>query len=329
MSSILSAPIFRRLRGCLPWFGRGTTSPELLQASERAVSLVDPLLKQINGFPGSYLEPVATALAYSRKLAASIPRPVALDRKSYASDPLVHALFPSPDSLSEALGYSQPMRDYCHVFPGTSEVYALMGMRRSEKKMLGMELAGELIQREVPQDIVYFSGHTIEYPGASEQAVRDRIGWAFFDCLAGHVAKRIGERKQQKQLQLQQRDRLMSRLHIAPAEERPALEAALNRLLADMQATIVSLEQRACLEDFKAVLLNPARYLWLEQGTMVLDSMGIRREGVTAEQGKTVVFHDLVGFDRRKWTVAVVYCSQLHIESAAACLDEACRKLVF
>lgn len=323
-SLIIGARFFKRLPGA---GYHSAASPELLQACERAVSLVDPLLKQINGFPGSFLEPVAAALAYSRKLADGIPGPVALDRKSYAADPLVHAFFSSMDSISEVLGCSQPMREYCRTFPGAGEAYALMGMRRSEKKLLGMELAGDLIQREVPQDTVYFSGHTIEYPAASEQEARDRVVWALFDCLAGHVARQIGERKQQKQLQLQEKDRLMSRLHSAPAQERPALEEALSGLLAAMQATIASLEPRACLEDFKNVLLNPAQYLRLEQDMMVLDSMGIRRQGAASGQGTSVVFSDLIGFDRRKWTVAVVYFSPLHIESSAACLEEACRKL--
>lgn len=323
-SLIIGARFFKRLPGVSY---RNTASPELLQACERAVCLIDPLFKQINGFPGSFLEPVATSLAYSRKLADGIPGPVALDRKSYAADPLVHALFPSMDSISEVLGCSQPMREYCRTFPGAGEAYALIGMRRSEKKLLGMELAGDLIQREVPQDTVYFSGHTIEYPAASEQEARDRIGWALFDCLAGHVARQIGERKQQKQLQLQEKDRLMSRLHSAPAQERPALEEALSRLLTAIQSTIVSLEPRACVEDFRRVLLNPAQYLWLEQDVMVLDSMGIRRDGVTSGQGTPVVFNNLMGFDRRKWTVAVVHCSQLHLESLATRLDDACRKL--
>jgi hypothetical protein len=61
-------------------------SPALLLAIERAVFAVEPLLKQINGYPDSYRKPVAVALEYAHRLAASVPGPVMVDLESYASD---------------------------------------------------------------------------------------------------------------------------------------------------------------------------------------------------------------------------------------------------
>jgi len=61
-------------------------NPELLAAIDRAVSAVEPLLKQMSGYPDSYRKPVAAALEYARVLAASVPGPVTIDRESYAGD---------------------------------------------------------------------------------------------------------------------------------------------------------------------------------------------------------------------------------------------------
>ena len=141
--------MFRRL------FGLGQKdTPELLPAIERAVSRVDLLLKQTGKYPEAYREPVMTALEYARNLAFSVPGPVAVNLDAYAKDPYVHAIFPSMDLVSEAFRTSLAVQDYLREHPSTDEVYALMGMRRREKTMMGMELSGEVIQRDVPQHVV-------------------------------------------------------------------------------------------------------------------------------------------------------------------------------
>lgn len=315
--------IFCRLLG----LNQKIDHPELMLAINRAISGVEPVLQQISGYPDSYYEAVATALQYARGLAASIPGPIAINHETYARDPFVHALFPSADFIRDALNASQSMRDYQRQHPAASEVYALMGMRRDEKTTLGMELSGQLIQRDVPQNIVYFTSHTIEHPASSEIESRDMVAWRFFDSLVSNVAKRIAVRKQKKQSLLQEQEMLAARLHTANVLTRTTLEEELNQVLSNIQDTISSLDLCTYLEDFKAVLLNPEQYLHLDQTTMILDSMGIRHKSDQAEQGPSVVFNDLIGLDRRKWTVALIYCSNMQIESSAAQMEATYRKL--
>jgi len=96
-------------------------NPELLAAIDRAVSAVEPLLKQMSGYPDSYRKPVAAALEYARVLAASVPGPVTIDRESYAGDAYVHALFPSVDLIREALCVSQAIQEFQREFPAGDE----------------------------------------------------------------------------------------------------------------------------------------------------------------------------------------------------------------
>ena len=307
--------------------GREKDTPELLSAIERAVSAVEPLLKQASGYPGSYRKPVTTALEYAHSLAASVPGPVVVNRESYVKNAFVHALFPSVDSVTEAFCASRSLQDYYREFPATDELYALMGMRRFEKTTVGVELSGEVIQRDVVQKVVYFTSHTIENPAPTEKQAKDQAALSFFDSLVGKVKKRIVARKQDKQLQMQEKDSLISRLRAADAQARPALEEKLSGMMASIQSTNGSLELRNYLEDFEAVLLNPKQHLRLAQIPMVLDSMGIRRESDDANQEGAVVFNELTGFDRRDWTVTTVYCSNMQSESFATRLDKAYRKL--
>ena len=310
-------------------FGHGgkKVPPELLSAIERAVSNVEPLLKQTSGYPENFHKPVAIALEYTRSLAARLPGPVMVDRESYANDAFVHAVFPSIDSVTEAIYSSLDLQDYLREFPEIEELYALMGMRRFEKNTVGMDLSGQTIQRDVVQRLVYFTSHTLENPSPSEQQARNRVAMSFFDSLAGNVKKRVEGRKLEKQSQLLEKDLLVARLRTANAQDRPALEEALARTLNRIQSTISSLELSNYADDFSVVMLNPEQFLRLDKKQIILDSMGIMRDGDDASRGEEFVFNELIGYDRRDWTVAMVRCSNLHFEPFAERLDKAYRKL--
>lgn len=306
---------------------REKDTPELLSAIERAVTGVEPLLRQSGGYPGNYRKSVINAVEYAHSLAAKLPGPVAIDRESYARDAFVHVLFPSLDSVTEALCSSLGLQDYLREFPASGELYALMGMRRYEKSIVGMDLSGQTIQRDVAHKVVYFTSHTLEDPAPSERQARSRVAMSFFDSLVGKVKKRVEERKQGKLSQQLKKDMLMARLRTATDQDRAFLEDELARTLGSMQSTISSLELSNYASDFEAVLLNPEHYLRLEQKLIVLDSMGIRRDTDSTHRGDAFMFNELVGFDRRDWTVTMVHCRNLKSESFSAKLEKANRRL--
>lgn len=301
--------------------------PDLKAALARAVAAVEPLLVQTKGYPERYLRPVRTALDYAAQLAASVPGPVTVDREAYAKDALVHALFPDADAISAAFTSSLDLQNYLREAAPGSEVYALMGMRRVEKKIIGMEPAGMIVQRDVLQQAVYFGGHTIEGPSPSEALAREQIALRFFDALADKVRERIEQRKQTKQALADEIDMLLSHLRAAFDSDRPDMEQRLEKLTDNLQYVIESLDLERYAEDFEAVLLQPQQHLRLQQIEINLDSMGIRRTGDEADRGKAIVFSELVGYDRRDWAVTVVRCLNLQQENFAARLDEAYRRL--
>jgi hypothetical protein len=301
--------------------------PGLASAIERAVNRVEPHLKQISGYPKAFHKPVAHALEYSRSLATIIPGPVEINRASYVQNPYVHALFPSVDFIREALCNSQAMRDFHCQNPASREVYALMGMRRWEKNMLGMELHGDVLRSDVLQNAVYFTSHTMENPSPTVEEAREMTSWSFFDRLTDKVAKRIEARKQEKADLLKEKDWLTARLHEANGETRPALAKEMDTLLSQTQKVVASLDLSNYLHDFEAVMLAPEQHLRLEQTSIFLDDMGIKRNPTEGAPGDAVEFNDLIGFDRRKWTVTLVHCSDIQVDSYADQLEAACRRL--
>lgn len=308
-------------------FAQNREIPDWLHAVDRAILAIEPYLKQLHEYPEGYRKPVMTALEYAHNLALQVPGPIVVNPDTFAKDAYVHAIFPSADMIAEAFRSSRTVQDYLKEKPKPLEVYALMGMRRLEKSVLGMELSGQVLRRDVPQRVVYFTGHTLENPSPTEKWARVQMAWRFFDSLVGKVAKRVASRKQGMQLQLQEKDTLVARLHEADDDTRPLIQAELSSMLERIQHTNSTLDLHSYLEDFEAVLSNPEQYLRLKQSTMVLDEMGIRRDSEAAKQGRQIVFNDLIGFDRRDWTVTMVHCSNIPSESFAARLETAYRRL--
>ncbi|MDD5366283.1 MAG: hypothetical protein PHR30_13170 [Gallionellaceae bacterium] len=302
------------LLGKLLGLDRIVDSPELSAAVERAVELVEPRLKQAGGYPERYREAVARALGYAHKLAGQVPGPVHVSRETYVSDPLVHALFASPDEVHQALCVSQSMRDFRRDHPDAGEVYALLCMRRGTKAMLGIEMDGEILRRDVPQQAVFFTDHTLADPGLTEAEARERIAQGFFDSLVAHVRLRVEARKQKKAELEQERDEVLARLHGAEPGLRRELETRLQHILHRLGQVTELLDLRRYGDDFEAVLMVPERHVYTERAEMVLDGMGLLQEP-DASGSTRIEFCDLVGRDRRRWTVAMMYCDRVRDEA--------------
>lgn len=290
-------------------------SAELHNAITWAVDRIEPLLKHVGGFPDRYRKPIANALEYARTLADKIPGPVSITPEAYASDPLVRTMFALPDDLHSAMGASRAMQSFLLEHPGTTKVYALICMRRKVKDLFGMELQGDILRRDVRQEAVFFTDYTIAEPGLTETESRAAIARGFFESLVFHVANRIDARKLERANLEVERDRLLTELRSAPAEQRGEMRARLDEVLSRLGGVIDSLDLVHYFRDFEAVMHEPEKHLYLVRTEMNLDSMGIVRQPTSSDSDE-IVFCDLIGRDRRRWTVVMMYCD--HVEGGAS-----------
>jgi hypothetical protein len=293
-------------------------APDLLRAIAWAVDRIEPVLKQVGGYPERYRKPVAHALAYARALADEVPGPIPITTEAYASNPLVHALFAVQDDLHAAMSASRAMQLFQRDYPAANEVYALLCMRRRTKKMFGMEMQGDILRRDVRQEAVFFTDYTIAEPGLTEAEARERIARGFFESLIVHVANRIEERKLERSALEQKRDELLARMRSAPPDQHAVHEAELRQVLGQLGEIVASLELSHYGNDFDAVLFQPDKHLYLERAEFNLDSMGIVRS--PEDDGSAEIdFCDLIGRDRRRWTVIMMYCD--HVKDGASIAD--------
>jgi hypothetical protein len=263
------------------------------QAIERAVKAIDPLLKLVSGYERKLAPTVSRALDYCAELAAAIPGPVDISSRAFGADPLVHAIFGGPGDIAEMLGKNREVRQFL-ADPGqgdAEEFFALLGMRPRERTVMGTALRGDMLQTEVPQQLLYFADHTLWGPGRSYEITRQRLQAAAFDSLAFRFADRVSELREQ-------------------------------------QAT-ASLAPERMLQDFIEWLAAPQEHLYLQPTEVRVDRMGVLSPNPDADGNCSILkFPKLFGRDRRQWTVLVARISRQDAVNALHRQDEANRYLL-
>lgn len=264
---------------------------ELRLGIDRAVTVVEPLLKAVSGYERRLAPVVHHALGYCDSIAAEIPGPVAISRAAFAADPVVHALFASADDIQTMLARSQCVREHLvgGTQPVTGQCCALLGMRRREKSAYGAALTGDVVHADEPQRLLYFEDHTLAEPAPDLDGARRRLGKAMFDGLLMSFAAYV----------------------------------------ADLRAAGKGLAPADLLHALIDCLTAPEAYLRLKPTTLTVDRAGvIRAADDGAATADTLTFMELTGRDRRRWVVMLVRIEREEARRAVERLNEARRHIV-
>ena len=266
-----------------------------------ALDRVEPNLRQIGGHPRRYVPALSHALAYCRDLAAQVPGPVRVSRQAFTQDPLVHALFGSPEGIVQALVQNQSVREWQQTHPSGQDVFALMAMRKQEKNRLGVDDREGGLQRDVPQTVVYFSDHMLTNLTVAAEATRASLERQFLGSLLDRVKDRVEAIRQEKQRLEKERDERQAQLRAHGDDA--ALQAALAQALSALGETVAALDLRRYAEHIDGVLLRPEQYLRLDPVSLCLDAMGVCQEENGKGQGQGLNLCQMTSRDRRRWFV--------------------------
>ncbi len=301
--------------------------PVVAAAVERAAYLVEPRLKQARGYPRDYRHAVAGALAQARRIAQTVPGPLELSPATHAGDPLVHALFASPEHLREVLQSSEVLRDYAAT-AGRGEFHALLTLQRMEKTVLGMEMQGDAVRRDVIQRVVYFTDHQFTCPAPTEGEARENLLWALFDRFMERVAVGVQRLRDERARLEGEKDLAVARLRSARPENRAALQAEMDALLGQLGEAGDSLDMRHMAEVFDTVLSHPQDCLYLEEQALALDRMGVVQKDSGSPAAARLHFTDLIERYQAPRTVVLVHCRELALpESLGKRFEEAAKWL--
>ena len=313
------------LSGLGRWLGpRPPPAPAIRQAIERAVEIVDPILKTVSGYERKLAPAVSHALGYCELLAADIPGPIEINARAFSADPLVHALFAAPRDIGDMLGKSRELREFL-ADPGqcqADEFFALLGMRQREKTMMGIALQGGVLQNDVPQRLLYFADHTLGELGSEFAITRQRLQAAAFDGLAQGFAHCVAELRQERH----EARTAWNMEHASPAAGR----AERRQVLEERQRqAVASLAPDRLLQALVDWLAAPHERLYLNPTVVSVDRMGVIAPHPEAGGNySTLTFPELVGRDRRQWIVLVARISRQDAQDALLRQEQANRYLL-
>ena len=276
---------------------------------ERAIDILieetDPRLRLVSGYKRKLRKPVIRSLVYVKRLITRIPGAFEVNRRSYGSDPQISALFGSADDIDELVNHSKVLKKYFEDNPDQDMVYVPMAMKRTEKTVLGMELSGDIVRREVAQVAVNFSDHWLGICGSGESELRDLLRWRGIHNLAITALEHIVRLKMKTSELEKQRALLKKKLRDLQAQHRglDALTANTADEIEDRQVLTRHLEETEgqlreahanpdTLEDYLAevcrVFDHPSRHLRVNPGSVRVDRMNIKVEDDSSDRGAEV-----------------------------------------
>ena len=289
------------------------------QALARVGDLVDPLLINTHGFERALVFPIQNALEYCGRLVDSLPGPVPIERRAFAIDPLVHALFATGNDIDQMLGKSQAVRDFLDELEShaTEHLYALFAARRVEKRQLGVEVHGETVQSDVPQTVLYFADHILTEPAANLELARQRLRAVTFDSLLktfrAHLDELRAEREGVRSHLSAERGHLTLLRGKGPGDEVFVQTRRIEALDARLREVVDSLMPDAVLMALANFLNTPETSLRLEPCSVTVDRMGVlAKEAVEIDGADRLDFPELISRDRRRYlvTLARIECAE-------------------
>jgi hypothetical protein len=283
---------------------RRTNEKELRQATEQVVQVADPVIRQARRYRKLLRTPVAGAMEYCKSLIDAIPGPVVLSRGRYHEDPLVKALFASPDELEEVLHIS-PQISALREQGFTGDVVALLTMQLQEKTIFGHQQVGDLLMRDVAQRAVSFSNHRIVAPDADLERTKAGIVNRGLEVLATVAMEEITTLRARKAELQEKREYLRAAVKILGGKNRSAeifatpdpkkweelrkAEKVLTEVeqeLAELQKQITYPEQS--LEHLEKIMSRPDDLLTVQNQTFRLNWMGVRVEDMPESEGDDI-----------------------------------------
>lgn len=273
---------------------------------DRAVDLIDPRLKSFGNYPRAYIPAITAARDYARQLVTVLPESILLSPDRYAQDPLLHALFHDVAAIYSCVHESGEITCYAREqqLAEGAEVYALMGMRRNEKKVFGKELNGEFVQSEVQQTLICFNSHTLLLPSSSQDELQEKLENHFFDSLMKSLAVAIDLGQNQIRDLETKRDILSSRLR-GQSSHPHELGTELENVRQQLKSVQYDYALPRYYRIFEAFMDVAPEYLKIERCEIPIDIRGVMRESSNRLAGR-FSFCDLIGRDRRKWTLCPV-----------------------
>lgn len=285
-----------------------------------AVDGTDPWIRAVSGYKRKLRPAVERAIDHVVALVDALPPAIVLDTGNYDSDPRLRTFFISTADMRKILHDDPDLghfrRGQDKALPGLN---ALLVMEKQEKTILGAELSGEILLRDVPQITVSFERHRLFALAGNEEETRHQIKRKAFNHLLSLALDRISSVKTERKNLERYRALFQSKLSLLrrvgwgfderDAENGLALDD-LEKRLDRIQTELLELggEDRMLklyLDIVIDVLGRPEAHIWATKETLIVDRMGIKRR-VAAGDAPEVTLDIIRDAEGRNLVVSLV-----------------------
>jgi len=306
---------------------------DLIDLIERMVQDSDPSIRKAAGYRKQLKQPVENALGHIESLISSIPGPFRLSTEAWDKDPLMHALFVSPDEIRSLLQNCVDLKSFFQK-SGMRSTVALLSATKKERTVFGTDQQGEIVRRDVAQVAVEFHDHQVVAPGADEAENRQELFHRGLYVLATHTLEEILRIHSIREELTEERRILAVKLKIQHSRER-GLEGLLaggrnssesseqaKQLLEEIDKQLMELEPGSgkpqdFLNKLEIVLLAPENFLMGQTIRMRLNWMGVKQSKESAETAPEVTLAELEIPGKVKRVAALVAVTAEECEKAS------------
>jgi hypothetical protein len=260
---------------------------DILGTVERVVDGTDGRIRLVSGYRNKLQDVIRSSLAFADELVEQIPGGIEVNRHTFVTDPYVNAYFANVSDMRAIFSHSSEIKDFMEGYGDNDamECCALLCMRMSEKTVLGMELSGDILKKDVRQVAVNFSDHRIYSPAPGEPETRQGLKRCLFDGLVTNALDRITRMRltnHQLNAELQVLKSRQRRQQTAMQKSADATVAAeyqdtcrqLEKLETELSSAPLATPQ-ATMEQVVTVFKNPEDFVRLRKFSLRLNKMGI------------------------------------------------------
>jgi len=159
------------------------------QIVENFVDASNTKIRAVHGYSDKLREHVRALYNHVLQVADEVPSPVQLNLDAFSENPLVNALFVNSQDIDKLFDTDHDVNAFLrrHSKYQVPVVYALLTASKSEKRMLGIAMQGDMMIREVPQQAVNFSAHKLHAPCASSEELNAALKEYLFSRVVTQV----------------------------------------------------------------------------------------------------------------------------------------------
>ncbi|MES9903391.1 MAG: hypothetical protein ABW168_12040 [Sedimenticola sp.] len=171
-----------------------SANKERVEASiEAVVSGTDPRVRSASGYRKRLRGGAAALLRHIESLVDALPPALLISKATYLHNPQVSSLFANMDEVRQLCSDLFHLHD-CPITDEHSraeQVFFLLFLNYQEKSILGTQMVGEIIQREVHQTSIVFWGHRLLEPSLTEDEARRLLKQVLYENVTRYMRTRM------------------------------------------------------------------------------------------------------------------------------------------